>query len=80
MAVSFWLVRTHRNALFTALPMAFMLTTTAWSLILHIIPFTRPSFHREGAPWTPVITSGTGNHPSRIDDPSGRRGGVQAFF
>ena len=32
MAVSFWLVRTHRNALFTALPMAFMLTMTAYNL------------------------------------------------
>lgn len=61
MAVSFWLVRTHRNALFTALPMAFMLTMTAWSLILHIIPFYQALFSPGGgrALDAKVITSGT---------------------
>lgn len=61
MAVSFWLVRTHRNALFAVLPMAFMLAMTVWSLILHIIPFYQAVFSPGGgrALDAKVITSGT---------------------
>ena len=41
LAVSVWLVRTGRNALFAIIPMAFMLVMTLWSLILQIAPFVK---------------------------------------
>ncbi len=39
LAVSVWLMRTGRNALYAILPMVFMMAMTMWSLILQIIPF-----------------------------------------
>ncbi len=39
LAVSVWLIKTGRNALFTLLPMGFMLVMTLWSLVLQIAPF-----------------------------------------
>jgi carbon starvation protein len=41
LAVSVWLIKTGRNALFTLLPMAFMLVMTVWSLALQIAPWLR---------------------------------------
>ncbi len=41
MALSVWLMKTGKNALFTILPMIFMLVMTLWSLIVQIIPFMR---------------------------------------
>jgi carbon starvation protein len=39
LAVSVWLMRTGRNALFAILPMIFMMVMTMWSLVLQILPF-----------------------------------------
>jgi len=41
LAVSVWLAKTGRNALFALIPMAFMLVMTLWSLVLQIAPFAR---------------------------------------
>jgi len=41
LAVSVWLIKTGRNALFTLVPMAFMLVMTLWSLVLQIAPWLR---------------------------------------
>jgi carbon starvation protein len=41
LAVSVWLIKTGRNALFTLIPMAFMLVMTLWSLVLQIAPWFR---------------------------------------
>jgi len=41
LAVSVWLIKTGRNALFTLVPMAFMLVMTLWSLVLQIAPWAR---------------------------------------
>lgn len=38
LALSVWLLKTGRNAIYTILPMAFMLGITLWSLILLILP------------------------------------------
>ena len=51
LAVSVWLIKTGRNALFTLLPMAFMLIMTLWSLVLQILP------------WLRAIASGAGTAP-----------------
>jgi carbon starvation protein len=39
LAISVWLIRTGRNALFALVPMGFMLVMTLWSLVLQIAPF-----------------------------------------
>lgn len=39
LAVSIWLIRTGKRALFTILPMVFMLVFTLWALIIQIKPF-----------------------------------------
>ncbi len=39
LAVSVWLIKTGRNAIFTLVPMAFMLVMTLWSLVLQIAPW-----------------------------------------
>jgi carbon starvation protein len=41
LAVSVWLIKTERNALFTLVPMAFMLVMTLWSLVVQIAPWLR---------------------------------------
>jgi carbon starvation protein len=43
LGISVWLRRTGRNALFTWLPMAFVLTITVWSLVLQILGVLRTS-------------------------------------
>ncbi|MBI5788897.1 MAG: carbon starvation protein A [Candidatus Schekmanbacteria bacterium] len=39
LAVSVWLIRSGKNAVYTIVPMIFMLGITLWSLILLILPF-----------------------------------------
>jgi carbon starvation protein len=41
MAVSVWLMRTGRNAVYTLVPMAFMLGMTLWALVLQILALPR---------------------------------------
>ena len=55
LAVSVWLIKTGRNALFALLPMAFMLVMTLWSLVLQIVPFiTAVASGRRAAPDTAI--------------------------
>jgi len=60
LAVSVWLVRTGRRAVYAIVPMAFMLVMTMWSLILQIIPFVKilPALSRGEAVKTDLIISG----------------------
>ena len=60
LAVSVWLVRSGRRAVYAIIPMAFMLAMTMWSLILQIIPFVRilPAISRGEAVKTDLIISG----------------------
>ena len=39
LAVSVWLIRTGRNAIYTLIPMAFMMVVTLWALVLQFLPF-----------------------------------------
>lgn len=39
LALSVWLIRTGRRAIYTIIPMVFMLVVTLWSLVLQIKPF-----------------------------------------
>jgi carbon starvation protein len=57
LAVSIWLLRTGRKALFTIIPMFFMLVFTLWALVLQIKPFVRalPVFGGQGG-LTPDVT------------------------
>ncbi len=41
LALSVWFLRTGRRAIFTVLPMLFMMVMTLWSLVMLIIPFVR---------------------------------------
>lgn len=41
LAISMWLIRSGKNALYSILPMIFMLGMTLWSLILLILPFLK---------------------------------------
>jgi carbon starvation protein len=41
LAVSVWLMREGKNAIYTLLPMAFMLLMTLWALVTQILPFIR---------------------------------------
>ncbi len=45
LAVSVWLLKTSRKAVFALIPMAFMLVMTLWSLVLLTLPFLRGVFH-----------------------------------
>ncbi len=57
LAVSVWLIKTGRNAIFTLVPMAFMLVMTLWSLVLQIAPWLKAVFG--GAPAAPdAVISG----------------------
>jgi carbon starvation protein len=60
LAVSVWLVKTGRRAVYAIIPMAFMLVMTMWSLVLQIIPFVRmlPALSRGEAIKTDLIISG----------------------
>ena len=44
LAVSVWLIRTGRNAIYTLIPMAFMMVVTLWSLVLQFLPFLTSVF------------------------------------
>lgn len=39
LALSVWLIKTGKSAVYALLPMAFMLTMTMWSLVLQFLPF-----------------------------------------
>lgn len=39
LAISVWLIKTGKNAIYTILPMIFMMVMTLWSLVLLILPF-----------------------------------------
>lgn len=41
LAISVWLVRTGRNAIYSIIPMVFMLVVTLWSLVLLFMPFVQ---------------------------------------
>jgi len=41
LAISVWLIKTHRNAIYALAPMAFMMVVTMWALVLQILPFIR---------------------------------------
>src|SRR6185436_309294 len=60
LAVSVWLTRTGRNALFAIIPMIFMMVMTLWSLYLQIAPFVQalPAWVDGKAPKGQVITGG----------------------
>jgi carbon starvation protein len=61
LAVSVWLMRTGRNALFAILPMIFMMFMTMWSLVLQIVPFAEalPAALRGEGMEGRIIASGT---------------------
>ena len=54
LAVSVWLIKTGRNAIFTLIPMAFMLVMTLWSLVLQIVPWLKAV--SSGAAVSPDVT------------------------
>jgi carbon starvation protein len=56
LAVSVWLVRTGRNAVYTLVPMAFMLVMTLWALVLQILALPRAL--AAGAPLTADLLIG----------------------
>lgn len=57
LAVSVWLIREDKNAIYTLLPMAFMLLMTLWALVTQILPFLRAL--AAGSAMTPdVVISG----------------------
>ncbi len=60
LAVSVWLTRTGRNALFAIIPMIFMMIMTLWSLVLQIKPFVQavPAWIDGTVPKGQVITGG----------------------
>ena len=39
LVISVWLIRTKRNAVYTIIPMVFMMIVTMWSLVLQVLPF-----------------------------------------
>jgi carbon starvation protein len=41
LAISVWLIRTGKNAIYTIIPMVFMMVVTLWSLVLQFIPFLK---------------------------------------
>jgi len=41
LAISVWLVKSGKNAIYTIIPMIFMLAMTLWSLVLQILPFVK---------------------------------------
>jgi carbon starvation protein len=60
LAVSVWLVKSGKQALYAIIPMAFMLVMTMWSLVLQVIPFVKilPALSRGEAVKTDLIISG----------------------
>jgi carbon starvation protein len=41
LAISVWLIKTGKNAIYSILPMIFMMVMTLWSLILQFLPFLK---------------------------------------
>jgi carbon starvation protein len=41
LAISVWLIRTGKNAIYTIIPMVFMMVVTLWSLVLQFLPFLK---------------------------------------
>jgi len=41
LAISVWLIRTGKNAIYTIVPMIFMMVVTLWSLVLQFLPFLK---------------------------------------
>jgi carbon starvation protein len=39
LAISVWLIRTGKNAIYSLIPMIFMMVVTLWSLVLFVLPF-----------------------------------------
>ena len=60
LAISVWLIRSGRKAVFTIVPMIFMLAMTLWSLVLQILPFAGLLLGRIGRETvkTDVVISG----------------------
>jgi len=60
MAISVWLIKQGKRAIYAILPMIFMVSMTIWSLILQIIPFARelPNLIAGGSMKQDVIISG----------------------
>ena len=56
LAVSVWLIKSGKKALFTILPMIFMLVMTLWSLVLLSIPFVHSISHGEALKPDTVIS------------------------
>jgi carbon starvation protein len=54
LAVSVWLIKTGRPAIFTILPMAFMLVMTMWALVVQI------------APWVQALAARTSPSPDTV--------------
>jgi len=54
LAISVWLIKTGKNAVYTIIPMIFMLVITLWSLILQIMPFIKSIYKGECV--TPDVT------------------------
>jgi carbon starvation protein len=44
LAITVWLRKTGKKAMFTLIPMVFMMIVTLWSILLQIIPFVRNLF------------------------------------
>ncbi len=60
MAISVWLVKQGKRAIYAILPMIFMISMTIWSLILQIIPFVRewPNLMNGGSIKPDIFISG----------------------
>jgi carbon starvation protein len=54
LAISVWLIRTGKNAIYSIIPMIFMLVMTMWSLITFMLPFIDKI--AKGASLTPDLT------------------------
>lgn len=50
LAVSVWLMRTGRRAIYAIVPMILMMTMTMWSLVINFMPFVRAVLGLAGAP------------------------------
>jgi carbon starvation protein len=41
LAISVWLIQSGKNAIYTIVPMIFMMVVTLWSLVLQVVPFLK---------------------------------------
>lgn len=60
LAISVWLIRSGRNAIYSIVPMVFMMVVTLWSLILQFLPFLKslPDLFAGGAIKPDALISG----------------------